>query len=152
MSIKHWLSGDRAGAIVLAVMGVGVVFRGFSYGTGSLSHMGAGFIPVVLGCLLTLVGLVLLLSGARKVAGPVHSVPDLRGGLAILLAVCSFVLLGVYGGLVPATFVSVFCAAMGDRKNTLRSAAAVAAVITLAAVLIFHWGLSMQFPLFTWGG
>ena len=125
--------------------------------------MGPGFIPVVLGFLLALVGLVLIVSGGKGggtgglvsagslIAEKKHGMPDLRGGVAILAAVGAFVLLGHYGGLVPATFACVFIAAMGDRKNTWRNAAALGGAITLAAVLIFHWGLSMQFPLFAWG-
>ena len=62
-----------------------------------------------------------------------------------------FVVFGVYGGLVPATFLSVFIAAMGDRTNSIRDAVILAAGVTLAGVLIFVYGLSMTFPLFTWG-
>ena len=36
--------------------------------------------------------------------------------------VIGFVVFGVYGGLVPATFLSVFIAAMGDRTNGIRGA------------------------------
>ena len=35
----------------------------------------------------------------------------------------TFILLGKYGGLVPATFALVFISAMGDRQHTPRSAA-----------------------------
>ena len=62
-----------------------------------------------------------------------------------------FVLLGAYGGLVPATFASVFIAAMGDRKNTWKSAALLGVVMVVFGVIVFHYGLRVQLPLFAWG-
>jgi hypothetical protein len=75
-----------------------------------------------------------------------------RGPACILAAVAAFVVLGDYGGLAPATFVTVFVAACGDRQSTLRGSAALAAVITVFGIAVFHYGLSLQLPLFQWGG
>jgi hypothetical protein len=52
---------------------------------------------------------------------------------------------------VPATFLSVFIAAMGDRSTSVRASALLATGITIVGVLIFIYGLKMTFPLFTWG-
>ena len=50
----------------------------------------------------------------------------------------------------PATFAAVFISALGDRTNSVRDAALLAAGITIAGVLIFSLGLKLSFPLFTW--
>jgi hypothetical protein len=118
--------------------------------------MGAGFIPVVLGILMTAVGLLIgVLAKARTPEEikeqALPDPPDLRGGLCILAAVGVFVLLGAYGGLVPATFASVFIAAMGDRQNTWKSAAVLGGVMVVFGVIVFHYGLRVQLPLFAWG-
>ena len=73
-----------------------------------------------------------------------------RGWLCIVAGALAFAVLGEHGGLVPASFVSVFIAAMGDRRNTWRSAAALAALLTALGVVVFHFGLHMLLPLFAW--
>ena len=78
--------------------------------------------------------------------------PDWRGWACILGGVIAFVVLGAYGGLMPATFASVFIAAMGDRQNTVKGAAILSAVLTVFCLVVFHFGLSLQLPLFQWGG
>lgn len=63
----------------------------------------------------------------------------------------AFILIGKFGGLVPATFALVFISAMGDRQHTVRSAALLAVGVTLLGVAVFSWALQLQFPLFRWG-
>ena len=152
--MKPWRSfnKDRVSAILLIVMGVGIVLQGMTYRMGALTRMGAGFIPVVLGTLLALVGVAIGLTAEPGDFGTAEAVPtEWRGWLCVLAGVLAFVVFGQYGGLVPATFLSVFIAAMGDRGNRIRDAALLAAGITVAGVLIFIYGLKMTFPLFTWG-
>ncbi|MEJ0045599.1 MAG: hypothetical protein WDN04_05275 [Rhodospirillales bacterium] len=43
--------------------------------------------------------------------------PEWRGWICIVASVLAFVVLGKYGGLLPATFAIVFIAALGDRDN-----------------------------------
>jgi Tripartite tricarboxylate transporter TctB family len=78
--------------------------------------------------------------------------PDLRGCVCIVLGILAFLLLGEYGGLLPATFAIVFISALGDRDNTLREALLLALAMMAIAVVVFWWALSLQLPLFQWGG
>ena len=157
--MKRWTdySKDHYGGALLVAIGAVILIQGYSYRLGSLMQMGAGFIPVVLGILMVLVGLAVMLTAAPKgesVVEPGHApatAPDVRAWLCILGGVMAFVLFGVYGGLVPATFMSVFVSAMGDRTNTFKGAAILSAAVTVFGVIVFHYGLSLQLPLFTWG-
>ena len=143
---------DRVSGIVLLVLGLAIVAQGLEYRMGALTRMGAGFVPVVLGTLLALVGVAIWVTAEPGDFGTAKSMPtEWRGWLCVLGGVLAFVVFGAYGGLVPATFLSVFIAALGDRGNSVRAAALLAAGITVAGVLIFVYGLSMTFPLFTWG-
>jgi hypothetical protein len=156
------LNKDHVGCILLVVLGLAVLGLGFGYKMGNLNRMGAGFIPVVLGVLMVFIGLAIgltstptsraataaLSAGLPKVK---HSGPEWRGWICILGGVIAFVVLGNYGGLVPATFASVFVAALGDRQNTVKQAALLAAALTVFCVIIFHYGLQLQLPLFQWG-
>jgi hypothetical protein len=102
--------------------------------------------------LLMLVGLAIGVTAEPLDFGDSKSAPtEWRGWLCIVGGVGAFVLLGNYGGLVPATFVSVFIAAMGDRGNSVRDAALLALALVVAGALIFSVGLHLQLPLFAWG-
>ena len=155
------LTKDRLGGALLVASGAAAVVAGSGYGLGTLREMGSGFYPVVLGVLLVLIGLVLFATASRApdahlatapaemahLAGPVV---QWRGWLCILGGALSFVVLGQHGGLVPASFVSVFVAALGDRNNSVRDAALLAALMTLLGVVVFHYGLHLLLPLFQW--
>ncbi len=148
-----------AGALMVLV-GVGAAVQGFQYNVGTLTHMGAGFFPVALGVILAFLGV--LIAGLAKrpqlrptlhEGGPLEpsSGPEWRGWFCILFSIVAFIVLGQYGGLLPATFAVVFISAMGDRDNTWVSALVLASAISLSCVVIFWWALQVQFPLFTWG-
>ena len=155
------LTKDRLGGALLVATGAATVVAGTGYGMGTLREMGSGFYPVVLGVLLVLIGLVLFATASRApdahlatapaemahLAGPVV---QWRGWLCILGGALSFVVLGQHGGLVPASFVSVFVAALGDRNNSVRDAALLAALMTALGVVVFHYGLHLLLPLFQW--
>lgn len=122
------------------------------YGIGSLTEMGAGFFPAALGCLLALLGLGIAL-GAGRIQEPVDAeplAPEWRGWLCIILSIVAFIVFGAHLGLLPATFAIVFIAALGDRRNTLLSAALLAAGVSLLCVVLFWWALRVQMPLLIW--
>ena len=156
------LSKDHFGAALLILMGSGVVIEASRYPFGSLTQMGPGFIPTVLGVLLMLVGLAIGLTArsqekSSRIGRPSSRRPEhanraeWRGWICIVAGVLAFVLFGHYGGLAPATFASVFIAALGERRNSVKDAALLALGITIAGTLIFSWALHLQLPLFTWG-
>lgn len=149
MRILQRMNKERCGAALMILLGAAVTLQGSEYRFGSLRHMGAGFMPVVYGVLLAIVGVLLMLTAKREPDEAGHP-PEWRGWLCILASVFAFALLGSHGGLIPATFVSVFVAALGDRQNSLRDAALLALLMVAAGVLIFRFGLHIQLPLFTW--
>jgi hypothetical protein len=150
------LNKERTGGILLLLVGMGVVLESRNYGVGSLGNMGSGFVPLALGVLLVLLGLAIgftsvsaVQSGDGGEGG--HGSVDWRGWACILGGMGAFILLGTTLGFVPATFATVFICAIGDRNNSLRDSAILAVVLTIVASLIFHYGLKVQMPLFSWG-
>jgi hypothetical protein len=140
-----------AGALV-ALIGAAAAWQGSQYGIGTLSRMGAGFFPTALGAGMVIMG-VLIAAAARKTqsAGiaPLHgteTAPDWRGWVAIIAAVLAFIGLAQYAGLMPATFACVFVAAMGDREASWRHSAALAAGITVFAIVLFNYVLQVPMP------
>lgn len=135
-----------AGALI-ALLGVGAAYQGAQYGIGTLTSMGSGFFPVALGAGMVLCGALMAL--ARKVDEEGHDIraPDWRGAAAILAAVALFIALADRAGLAPATFACVFVGALGTATTRSREAALLAAAVTVFGVLLFHYGLQVQFPI-----
>ena len=152
---------DHISAALLLVLGCTVLGVGATYQVGTLNTMGPGFIPVSLGVMIILVALAIGVTAAppdyaaatrESRQGEADGGPQWRGWICIIAGVASFVILGNYGGLVPATFAAVFVSAMGDRESTVKTSAILAAAITVFGAAIFHFGLQLQLPLFQWGG
>ena len=153
--MQDWVATrkDFCAGLLILVLGALTVTEATTYEIGSLRRMGPGFFPLGLGVIMTLVGGLILLT-ARKVRtanGVVPLPPEWRGWICICVSIAAFVVLGRYGGLVPATFAIVFIAALGDRQNSLVISAVLAGVMTLLCVIVFWWLLKVAFPLFRWG-
>jgi hypothetical protein len=144
---------DYYGGGLMFLLGAGAMYAGMGYKVGTLSQMGPGYFPVAVGAVLALMGILIAASASRALpAGDGQpQAPEWRGWFCITASLVAFIVLGRYGGLLPATFAVVFIAALGDRQNTLKHAALLALGICATAVVVFWWALHMQFPLFTWG-
>jgi hypothetical protein len=150
---------DYYGGALMCLIGAGAVTQGLNYSFGSLTHMGPGFFPTCLGAILILLGLSIAGTAKRPTTRktqhegvPLEDTgPEWRGWFCIIASIIAFVILGKWGGLLPASFAVTFISALGDRDNTWKSALILAAIITVVSVVIFWWALQLQFPLLTWG-
>ena len=146
---------DYYGGALMVLIGLFAVYMGLGYKTGTLSQMGPGFFPVAVGAVIALMGVLIAIGAKGETAVETDEVrlpPEWRGWICIVLGIVAFVVLGHYGGLLPATFAIVFISAMGDRDNSVFAAATLAAAMCVICVGVFWWALQLQFPLFTWGG
>ena len=143
-----------AGAL-MTLIGIGSVLEARHYNPGTLFHMGPGFFPVILGVTMTCLGILIALVAA--VGSPddeqmVMPKPEWRAWACILAGPIVFILLGNYGGLIPATFACVFIAAMGDRESTWLGSFLLATGVTFFGVLLFSYLLQVSLPMLRWGG
>lgn len=144
---------DYVGGVLMIALGLGAAWQGSTYEIGKMSRMGPGFFPVALGVILALAGIAIAVT-ARFEQDAVDAAPlppEWRAWGCICASIVAFVVLGKFGGLVPATFAVVFVSALGDRQNRPIDAALLAIGCVVVAFVIFHWGLQLQFPLFQWG-
>lgn len=150
----------------LVIVGLAVVVESSSYRVGSLAQTGPGYFPLAIGVGMVLVGLLLALMPEQKASTEelpqqdlettVSTVPTniknhVRPWLAIISGIVSFIIINIYGGFIPAAFIFVFITALGDKNNSVRASALLAAFITLISILLFHFGLSLALPLWSWG-
>jgi len=144
---------------LMLIIGVATVIASLNYNLGTLARMGPGYFPLLLGIVLVALGGLLAVTSdtdeeiranaAREPFKP-FARRRLRTWTAIAGGIAAFVVLGRYGGLVPATFVLILASALGDPKNSLKASFWLATGVTAFAVLVFHYGLQMQFALFSW--
>lgn len=145
--------------LLMLVLAVPTIVGSLNYQVGTLARMGPGYFPLILGCVLAFLALLLLFSPE-----PVESLLDeiveedtlslkeqVITWVTIVASVIAFIVIGKYGGLIPATFVMCTLAAFADKRNSFMTNIIIGAVLTAMAVGLFRYGLQIQFPLFTWG-
>lgn len=146
---------DHLAGLIVALIGLGCLSQAVQYNMGTMAHVGPGFMPVVLGTILTMIGAGIALTAGRPgtpEGDAIHTGPDLRGFACIAASVLLFAGLSRSTGLVSAIFACVLVAALGDRTMRVRSALLLASGMTLFGVLVFHYGLAIQIPLFQGAG
>jgi hypothetical protein len=135
----------------MMLLGVGAAVTGSGYKFGTLARMGPGFMPVVLGVVLAFIG-VLIAGTALGSTEPDDQTflpqnPQWFGWFCILAGPVLFIVLGQYGGMIPAVFACVFVSALGDKTATYKSSFVLACGVTVFGVLLFHYLLNIPFPL-----
>jgi len=147
-----------AGGLMLLI-GLFVALKGMTYRTGTLMHMGPGFLPTALGVLLALLGIAI--AAASLTPGDDGHADDQRilpeqpqwwAWFCILMSPVCFIGFGYYFGMAPATFSCVLIAALGDRNATWKSSLVLAAIITVFGVGLFSYFLQVPLPILTWKG
>jgi len=145
-----WKRDYYAGGLML-LLGVGAAVTGSGYKFGTLARMGPGFMPVVLGVVLAFLG-ILIAGTALASSEPddkkfMPDNPQWFGWACIIAGPIMFIILGHYGGMIPAIFSCVFVSALGDKTASYKSSLILAAGVTVFGVLLFHYLLNIPFPL-----
>ena len=133
------------GGLLMAGIGLATVWLAQDYRAGTLVRMGPGYFPVMLGWLLSGIGVMIFLSGLRR-SGKMPSV-NLRSFVLILVSVVIFAATVERLGLVIASFVTALVASCAEYESTLFGRLLLATCITGITVVIFSLGLGMSIPL-----
>jgi hypothetical protein len=145
-----WKRDYYAGGLML-LLGVGAAVTGSGYKFGSLARMGPGFMPVVLGVVLAFIGLLIAgtaLGSSEPDDGKfLPDNPQWFGWLCIIAGPVLFIILGQFGGMIPAVFACVFVCALGDKTATYKSSFILACGVTVFGVVLFHYLLNIPFQL-----
>ena len=146
---------DYYAGAAISLIGAFTGLYALNYSIGNLKSIGPGLFPLALSIILIGLGVLIALNAAEHTsdgldhfAEDASPYPDVKGGAAIVVAILAFIFLTQTLGLVPGTFACVFIAAMGDRDATWIGTTMLSLVITVTGVLVFHYGLKMNLPLF----
>lgn len=149
-AISHRLaSSDVLAGIGIVALSLGFGFGAISYDIGSLARMQAGFFPLVLGVIGTLLGVALIIMGLAR-QGEIPRPPALRPLLFISAAFIAFSLTIDRLGLIPAIVICGTIAAKATPSTTWREALMLSAGLAVAIWLLFIVLLSM--PIRVWAG
>ncbi|MPZ93817.1 MAG: tripartite tricarboxylate transporter TctB family protein [Propionibacteriales bacterium] len=145
---------------VFVLLGLAFAIGGARYDVGSALRMGPGYVPLLLGGILTVLGLVIIaqafLGGdqpARELADQERApVPWWRA--ALLVAGVLYFGATVRGmGLAPTLFVMTFLVALAGHRSGVVRALITAAGLTVLCLVVFVYLLQLRLPLFgTWLG
>jgi hypothetical protein len=142
-STKDLVSG---GIFVLA--GAYFALEALNYEVGTAFRMGPGFMPLLLGTVLALLGLGVAASGWKKPDTGEQFAPPWRG-MALIVGVIIFFAATIRGlGFVPVVLISSFIAALSSRLNSPLFALLLAVTLTVMCTLIFVVGLGLSVPWF----
>lgn len=149
---------DLLGGGVLVAIGIAAGLAAISYGIGSPTAAEPGFFPVILSCLLMLVGLGVIVSGLdfrgkapkgeplRFDAWHLWCLAVIAGGFAL------FGLLLPVAGLFLTCAVTITLVGFGSRLQSLPAAILTALVLSAMGVVLFRYLLDLQVPAWPWGG
>ena len=149
---------DMLAGSTFVALGLAFALGGRTYGIGSTKAMGPGFVPFVLGVVLTVLGVVITAAGFRggnphdrEAAAERGPVPWVRGGM--LVAGIVFFGATIEGlGLAPTLFVTTFVAALacrgvGPRGVGPLKALGISVGLTVLCLGIFVGLLRLRLPL-----
>ncbi|MDF0595188.1 tripartite tricarboxylate transporter TctB family protein [Psychromarinibacter halotolerans] len=137
-----------AGAVV-AAFGAFVAAIALTYPLGSAFRPGPGFVPLGIGVLLIVLGVIVAVEDARAGGAPSdetatdEAVPVWRPMVATVAGVLVFALLLDRVGYVPASILLVLIVARGERGRNWLIDIAIAAFMAVFGTIVFIWGLGL---------
>lgn len=150
MAISRRNRDDVLAGIVIGGIGAGAIGTAVtSYPIGAAASMGPGYLPIVLGVLLMLLGgLIALRTSSAGAAPPIPIGPAVRSVGMVLGAVLLFAALITTLGVAVTGALTIIGAAMGSREVQLVETMMLAAFMAIVASLLFVKALGL--PLSIW--
>lgn len=130
---------DVLAVALLCLIGLAAVLQVSASSVARVSGWGAGVLPVFIGSVLMLAGVLVLFNSRLSPDNDEDvdiGVSKWRGSCGPVSGVFLFLLLGKYVGVAAGVFALVFVSVLGDRHHTWRSASVLAVCATLAAAVI----------------
>ena len=148
MAVSKFATKDLVSGCIFVAAGAYFALESLTYEIGTAFRMGPGFMPLLLGSALSLLGLAIAANGWNKADADQPAAVPWRG-LILIIGVIVFFGATIRGlGFVPVVLVSSFIAAMSSRLNSPLFALLLAVTLTVMCTLIFVVGLGMSVPWF----
>ena len=143
---------DFWAGVIYIVVGSGAWIISRDYGMGSAVKMGPAYFPTILGILLTVIGIISILSSFLKSGTPI-GVIAWKGLVLIAASTILFGLIVRGAGLAIALPLLVIVSALASSRFSWKSSLTEAAVITVFCILVFLKGLGVPLSILgSWFG
>lgn len=149
--LKHLKNRDVLSGLIFVIVGVYVALKAYQdYSIGTLSRMGPGYFPLILGVTLAIIGLVVVALGLNVRGLEVKPEFSARAVAAVLLGALAFAQLVERFGLIPASLALTLIAAAAEKNYRLRRSIVLGLALGILCWTIFVLGLDMNLSAFTW--
>jgi hypothetical protein len=140
------VSKDFWAGVVLIATGAFAVLIARDYPFGTVTRMGSGFFPIVLGGLVVLFGVYQLVKGLKSI-DRIEGGWSLRAIIVLPLSLALFGFLMDRAGFVPALAVLTFGSAAAGSEFKLVEIVGLTILLTAFSAAVFVWGLGLPYPL-----
>ena len=139
---------DFWSGVLFAVFGLAfaIVVKVHDYPMGTASRMGAGYFPFVLGCVMSVLGFVIIAQSLVTSGAPVSKFAW-RPLIWVLGAFVIFGLTAKWLGLVIAIVLLVMISAYGGHEFKLKETLISSAILAAGSIGVFVYGLKLPFPI-----
>lgn len=145
MYIKN--SKDFKAGLLFIFFGMSVTFLAQSYSIGTAAKMGPGYFPLLLGLMLTILGIVVCLKSLSKRNGGKRKIPvRIRPVTFVLSSIVLFGLLLYPLGMILSTLFLVTISSIASDEFNIKVAILNAFVLILVILIIFVYFLQFQIP------
>jgi hypothetical protein len=131
-----------SGGVAVTALGTAIALLSASYPVGTIGRMGPGYLPLVIGILMVMLGLFILIGDLR--AGADEEPIRMRPFFLVLAGVVAWAEIAPRLGLVPATIALVVLVSFAQERPQPLLTAVTAAVLSFLGVAIFVWGLGVR--------
>jgi len=131
-----------SGGVAVTALGAAIALISASYPVGTIGRMGPGYLPLVIGILMVVLGLFILIGDLR--AGADEEPIRMRPFFLVLAGVVAWGEIAPRFGLVPATIALVVIVAFAQERPRPLMTAVTAVVLSFMGVAIFIWGLGSR--------
>jgi len=137
---SNWTWSETFGGLVVALFGLGVCLEALHYPLGHLTRMGPGFLPIVVGVMVVLLGLSIAFGKEKSVEIKPR---NLRAPVFVFASLLAWALLLKPAGLVIATMALVVIAAFAHPKPNPKRVLITLVVLPVMSTIVFVYGLGL---------
>jgi len=140
---------DTILAVIVIVVGAGVLYVALGYRPGTTAQMGPGYLPRAMGVILIALGGILLLRSMIDEAVSLAAF-ELRSVVFVSLGVLSFAFLVRRAGFVPAVMAATILSSFANPNVKLLHTLVLSVALAAMTSAIFVWGLKISAVYFRW--
>lgn len=146
MKIKNFK--DFYAGLMFTLFGTIFFWGATRYSMGAAAKMGPGYFPLILGGLLTVLGVIILIQSlvVESEDGEVGLLVIVKPAILVFGSIGAFALLLRPGGLVVAIFEIILVSSFASHEARLKESVISAIVLCIVSLVIFVYGLNLQIP------